>query len=85
MSEQAMADADRDAIIKKAARAIALVNESYNIWVFAEAAINAACPGLLDGTHWLAPMEATDAMRDAYLDSWAIMRDTYLGRPIDLA
>jgi len=58
----------------------------------AEAVLKAVCPGLLDGTAWLAPWEATDGMMRAgtlLVPTWddrvsaakyAAMRDAHLSQ-----
>ena len=59
---------DREAIIERAARALAdrFDGELSQIdRVSAEAVLLAVCPGLLDGTAWLAPNEPTAAMLHA--------------------
>jgi len=60
---------DRAAIIERAARAIYAAYDPRcgcgccsGVRADAEAALNAICTGLLDGTAWLAPWEATEAM-----------------------
>jgi hypothetical protein len=88
----------RDEMIEKAARAMYEgdwerepgpdTQAAYRF--MAEAALSAVCPGLLAGTHWEAPMEATGRMAAA---AWwniapetvssmnavyAAMRDAYL-------
>jgi len=63
----------------------------------AEAVLKAVCPGLLDGTAWLAPWEATEEMYDVGCDTcdrvcangcgvnhiFAAMRDAHLAKPGD--
>lgn len=88
----------RDEMIEKAARAMyegdwereASLGTQAGYRFMADAALSAVCPGLLAGTHWEAPMEATEGMafygggvdyrhgkEDCAL-CWQSMRDAYL-------